>query len=128
MKALKILLTAGLLLTAAATPAMAAEGQHRPKASLKITIAAEGAAAESVRLTCGWPGGSHPTPRAACRVLNKVKGNPARLSNPGAICTKEFRPHKVTVKGRWYGKRVDFTRTFGNNCLMVSEGGALYRF
>ncbi|MEV0583500.1 SSI family serine proteinase inhibitor [Nonomuraea sp. NPDC050310] len=125
MKILTVLAMAGAVALGSAAPALA--DHHRPGASLKITVAVEGLPVKHARLTCGRAGGSHPTPKAACKVLRSVRGNPARLTDPGTICTKEYRPHTVTVRGRWYGKRVDFTRTFGNGCLMTAEGRALYK-
>lgn len=123
MRALTITALSCALVVAAASPALA---DHRPRATLKITITVGQATPQTVKLTCNRDGGTHPTPRAACRVLRGVHGNPARLTGAGAVCTREFNPHTVTVKGKWRGHRVDFTKTYSNKCLMLAAGRALY--
>lgn len=121
MRSIKTVALAGAFVLAAA-PALA---EHRPRASLKVSVTV-GDTTKAVRLVCDRDGGSHPTPRAACRLLRSVKGDPARLRVKDPICTKEFRPHTVSVRGTWRGKPVRFTRTFANECLMTSAGGALF--
>ena len=101
----------------------------RPRASLKISVAVGTATAKTVKLTCNRDGGTHPTPRPACRLLRAVKGNPAKLGDGGdAICTREYNPQTATVRGKWRGKRVDFTRTYANPCMMKAAGGPLFTF
>ncbi|WP_158088574.1 SSI family serine proteinase inhibitor [Thermoactinospora rubra] len=125
MHVLKIAAVTASLLAAGPAPALAG---RQPGAVLMITVTTGAAHAKSALLICGPAAGTHPKARAACRVLRKAGGDPARLSHRGAVCTKELRQHTVTVRGRWHGKRVAFMRTFGNECLMTAEGGALYTF
>lgn len=123
MRAVRLVALSGAFLMAAASPAAA---EHQPKAQLSITVAVGENAPKSVTLTCDHDGGTHPTPRRACRLLRIAKGDPARLVRDHAVCTREFMPHRVTVKGVWHGETVDFTRTFGNACLMKAGGDAVY--
>lgn len=125
MRALTIIAISGALVTTIASPAMAM-AEHRPRASLKVTITNGTAPPQVVRLTCNRDGGTHPTPRAACRVLRAVHGDPSELDGANAICTREFNPHTVKVKGTWRGHRVNFTTTYSNKCLMLAAGKALY--
>ncbi|MGW4795782.1 SSI family serine proteinase inhibitor, partial [Nonomuraea sp. NPDC004297] len=94
----------GALLAAGAVPAQAAPN---PKAQLKIVDAAKGGETKTVWLHCKPTGGTHPNARAACRLLEQVKGKPAELNvTPNPTCTREVAPHAVVVVGRWHGKAV----------------------
>ncbi|WP_055567958.1 SSI family serine proteinase inhibitor [Streptomyces atriruber] len=85
----------------------------------------------AVTLTCApRPAGTHPSAAAACAELAKVGGQFTQLVGTGsdAICTKEWRPVTVSVRGVWNGKHVDWTNTFANQCTMkagLGEGAAL---
>ncbi|MFI6903007.1 SSI family serine proteinase inhibitor [Nonomuraea sp. NPDC050394] len=124
MKTLALVVLAGAVVWGNAAPAAASQ---RPRATLKISVTT-GDTTKAVRLTCDRDGGNHPSPRAACRLLRSVKGNPAKLKNERAICTREYMPHRVRVTGVWRGKKVAFTGRFGNGCLMKAAGRAVYTF
>ncbi|TGA96008.1 subtilase-type protease inhibitor [Streptomyces sp. MZ04] len=85
----------------------------------------------AVTLTCTpKASGSHPSAAAACAELNEIDGEFAQLvgTSSGVACTKEWKPVVVTVDGVWQGRRVAWSATFSNNCVMgasLSEGAAL---
>ncbi|MBB5083040.1 SSI family serine proteinase inhibitor [Nonomuraea endophytica] len=122
MKTLALVVLAGAVVLGNAAPAAASQ---RPRATLKISVIT-GENTKTVRLTCDRDGGDHPSPRAACRLLRSVKGDPAKLRNERAMCTKEYLPHRVRVTGVWRGKRIAFTGRFSNGCLMKAAGRAVY--
>jgi hypothetical protein len=68
------------------------------------------------RLTCDPPGGTHPNPQAACRVL---EANGAVALPPVAkdkVCTQIYGgPETATVTGTWQGQHVEsrFARNDG---------------
>jgi hypothetical protein len=72
--------------------------------------------ASTWRLTCDPPGGDHPDPVGACRVL-EANGAAALPPVPkGMSCTMVFGgPERATVTGTWRGQRVSarFDRTNG---------------
>jgi hypothetical protein len=112
------------LVTAAASPAGA---ERDPKSTLRIVLAVKQGETKAVTLTCDRPGGDHPAPRAACRLLRQVNGDPAALNvTPGAVCTRELRPHAVVVAGMWRGEPVSFGRVYANACLVRAAGGAVF--
>ncbi|MET8000345.1 SSI family serine proteinase inhibitor [Nonomuraea glycinis] len=127
-----VALCGALLATAAASPALA---ERDPRSTLRILVAVKQDETKSVKqretkavtLTCERAGGDHPEPRAACRLLRRVHGDPARLDvTPDAACTRELRPHAVVVAGMWRGKPVSFGRVYGNACLLRAAGGAVF--
>ena len=135
-----VALCGALLATAAASPALA---ERDPRSTLRILVAVKQDETKSVKqgetkavkqretkavtLTCERAGGDHPEPRAACRLLRRVHGDPARLDvTPDAVCTRELRPHAVVVAGMWRGKPVSFGRVYGNACLLRAAGGAVF--
>ncbi|MFB4287939.1 SSI family serine proteinase inhibitor [Nonomuraea sp. ATR24] len=144
LKAVGALALSGAFLFAAAAPALAdpapRSDQHsdqrsalrsdqRPeqRSALRVLVAEKGGETKAVTLTCDRDGGTHPSPRAACRLLRKAGGDPARLAaSPGQVCTKELRPHAVVVAGMWRGKPVVFGRVYSNACLMRAAGGAVF--
>ncbi|MET9508841.1 subtilase-type protease inhibitor [Streptomyces flavidovirens] len=87
----------------------------------------------AVTLSCEpRPGGTHPSPAAACGELRAAGGEFSGLidTSPRRICTREWDPVVITAHGVWQGKQVSWSATFGNTCLM--EGGlaesALFAF
>lgn len=72
------------------------------------------------------PTGTHPEPDAACAELDSVGGDFTVLgSGPGdGFCPMVHDPVVVTATGVWDGRRVHYERTYGNACLMGTEGAA----
>ncbi|MGW7075132.1 subtilase-type protease inhibitor [Streptomyces sp. NPDC054871] len=85
----------------------------------------------AVTLTCApKASGTHPSPSNACAELRATTGEFDRLigESPGMICTKEWKPVVVSVDGVWEGRRVTWSKTFGNSCEMrakLSDSSAL---
>lgn len=119
----------GALVTTAAVPVTAspALAERDPRSTLRILVAVKQGETKAVTLTCDRAGGDHPAPRAACRLLRQVHGDPARLDvTPDAVCTRELRPHAVVVAGMWGGEPVSFGRVYANACLVRAAGGAVF--
>ncbi|MGW1882308.1 subtilase-type protease inhibitor [Streptomyces sp. NPDC001970] len=110
----------------AAPPAQPA-GLYPPSA-LVLTVgkgdqAATATAERAVTLSCApTPGGTHPSPKAACKELNAVDGEFGLLSRAvGGPCTRQWDPVTITADGVWQGKRVSWSATYGNACEMHSS-------
>ncbi|MBF8190475.1 proteinase inhibitor I4 serpin [Nonomuraea sp. K274] len=117
------LVLCGALALGASSPVQAAPAPT-PKVQLKIVDSVKGGATKTVWLHCGPVGGDHPNARAACRLLQRVDGDPAKLNvTPDATCTKELQPHVAAVVGRWHGKVVRWAKVFPNGCLMKAAAG-----
>ncbi|MGW9029268.1 protease inhibitor [Streptomyces sp. NPDC055722] len=84
----------------------------------------------AVTLSCApRPSGSHPDSVDACAEISAAGGDFDALSiRDGVLCTKQYDPVVVTVQGVWQGKRVDYERTFANECVKRSYGTALFAF
>jgi hypothetical protein len=121
-----------VVLTAAASllpgGAVAAAGTGRPRTDLTLAYMAEAGYATAVTLRCDPPGGAHPKPSAACRTLRTVGGRPARLKPAQTMCTMIYAPITAQITGRWNGKKLNWSRTYGNTCEMTRATGVLFRF
>ncbi|MCA2187706.1 SSI family serine proteinase inhibitor [Nonomuraea cavernae] len=128
-----------LLLTAAISiPALGAAGAasalastpvsagHHARSVLTITVTDSSGKSKAYRLTCDRDGGNHPNATAACDALRSVNGQISKLSRPDAICTREYSPTKVSVKGTWRGANVSFSGSYPNSCLARAAVGAVY--
>ncbi|MFB9388457.1 subtilase-type protease inhibitor [Streptomyces coeruleoprunus] len=112
-----------------------AEARLYAPSALVLTVAQGESAAYStplraVTLTCmPSPGGTHPSPQAACDALREVNGEFGALrSDSQRACIKIYDPVVVTAQGVWEGQRVSFERTFGNSCVMGAEGTSVFAF
>jgi hypothetical protein len=86
------------------------------------------ATARSVKLTCDPAGGTHPDPKTACKQLDGVNGDFAKLDvNPGP-CFLIYKPVTATAKGFWRGTTVDFQQTYANSCVLARQTGAVFAF
>ncbi|MET9436187.1 subtilase-type protease inhibitor [Streptomyces sp. NPDC006551] len=123
--------TSGIAYAGAAQPA-----SLYPPSALVLTLGKGEAAAtatvqRAVTLDCApVPGGSHPSPAAACEELTAANGDLGRLTAlPGnRPCTREWDPVTVTGHGVWQGKRVSWSATYANTCEMrtrVAESAVL---
>ncbi|MER7699791.1 subtilase-type protease inhibitor [Streptomyces sp. NPDC096095] len=78
----------------------------------------------AVTLACApAPGGTHPTPAAACKELAAVQGQFAELAEgpSNRACTRLWDPVVVTAHGVWQGERVEFSTMYGNACEMAGS-------
>ena len=105
-----------------------AAGAVRPRTDLTLVYMAEAGYATAVTLRCNPPGGAHPKPAAACRTLRAVGGRPERIKLAHTMCTMIYAPITAQITGRWRGKRISWTTTYGNTCEMTRATGVLFRF
>ncbi|MFD5417811.1 subtilase-type protease inhibitor [Streptomyces sp. NPDC127069] len=91
--------------------------------------AAAGTVLRAVTLVCApRPGGTHPSPAAACAELraNAASLDALAAPRPDSACTREWNPVTVTADGVWQGRRMSWTYTFGNPCGLRSSNGVLF--
>ena len=70
-------------------------------------------------LTCQPAGGTHPTPKKACKALSSAK-RPFQPPPKGQECTMIYGgPQTATVKGTWHGQQVSATYGRGNGCELT---------
>jgi hypothetical protein len=115
-------------LVAVLTTAGAADAAVRPGTDLTLAYMAEAGYATAVTLRCDPPGGAHPKPSAACRLLRTVGGHPARLRPARTMCTMIYAPITAQITGKWHGKKISWSKTYGNTCEMTRATGMLFRF
>ncbi|GAA3340445.1 hypothetical protein GCM10020358_28100 [Amorphoplanes nipponensis] len=120
---------AALATLAALLPAVDPAAAARPRRTeLTVSYEAEAGYAAAVTLRCHPAGGAHPRKVKACRLLARVGGDPARLRPVPRMCTLEYAPITARITGRWHGRPLDWSRTFGNRCDMDRTTGVLTAF
>lgn len=105
-------------LPTASTPAPAGD---------ELTIAVRDASGASItwRLTCSPPGGNHPDPATACRVLEQHAAAALPAVPKDRRCSQVYGgPETATVTGRWQGQAVRSTLSRINGCE-ISRWNAL---
>jgi hypothetical protein len=112
------------LLLTAATPAAAAA----KRTELTLSYQSEAGYAAAVVLRCDPAGGPHPKKGKACQALAKVNGNPEKLKPANVMCTQEYAPITAGIEGTWKGRRIDWSKTYSNPCLMRAATGILLIF
>jgi hypothetical protein len=115
-----------------------ADSLYSPSALVLTVGKGEDATTASVQravlLNCApRPGGTHPAAAQACKELRAVDGEFAALAGDGGqgrMCTKIWDPVVVTADGVWEGRRVSWSYTFANACVMEGgmQGGAVFAF
>ena len=93
-----------------------------PKVSLDMTVTTgrPGAKPQHWTLRCDPPGGTHPDPAGACRVL-LAAGAPFAPLRGHVECPMIIAGSaKATIKGTWFGKKV--------NMVLVDGGCAMARW
>jgi hypothetical protein len=100
----------------------------KKKTELTLSYLADAGFATAVVLRCDPAGGAHPKKVKACQTLTRINGNPARLKPAEMMCTMEYAPITAEIKGTWQGRKVDWSRTFGNRCDMTRTTGVLMAF
>ncbi|GAA3782653.1 protease inhibitor [Streptomyces chiangmaiensis] len=120
--------------SALAAPNTAPDSLYAPSALVLTTGHGESAALvtpqRAVTLSCApTASGSHPDAVDACAELRAADGDFDALTvRDGVLCTKQYDPVVVTVQGVWQGKRVDYERTFANECVKNSYGTTVFTF
>ncbi|MFK0297358.1 subtilase-type protease inhibitor [Streptomyces sp. NPDC090442] len=76
--------------------------------------------------------GTHPAPMAACTQLRAVGGDFAAVTEGATkstrMCNMLWDPVVVTADGVWQGRRVSYTHTFANSCVMTDGKGSVFEF
>lgn len=83
---------------------------------------------EETVLNCHPAGGPHKNAARACADLEEANGNIQAVSAPMRACTMEYRPVKATMHGSWKGRKVEFTQTYENPCVLETQTGAVFDF
>lgn len=124
-----VLAVAAMLSTAVLT-GTASAAEDRPRSRLILQLATQDGTRGTVRLECGPAGGSHPNPKPACDEVSAAGGDFAELPGmPGPMaCTMEYRPVVASVRGRWEGERVRWSREYGNGCTLRVDTGVVFDF
>jgi hypothetical protein len=116
---------------AAGPPAMplpAPAAQQAKRTDLTLSYMAEAGYAAAVKLRCDPIGGAHPKPIQACDTLKKVGGDPDRLRPARIMCMLIYAPVTAEITGTWKGRKIDWSKTYGNSCEMSRATGVLFRF
>jgi hypothetical protein len=119
-----IVVAATLLSTA--TPAAAATPAKRT--ALTLSYMADAGYATAVKLRCDPDGGAHPEPVRACNALKGAGGRPDRLKAAHTMCMMIYAPITAQIDGTWKGRKLRWSRQFGNACEMSRATGVLFRF
>ncbi|MFF3942225.1 SSI family serine proteinase inhibitor [Streptomyces phaeofaciens] len=118
-----------LLLAAAAVPAHAAARDTFPGNWLQLTVtrgASPSADGRGTLLLCDPPQG-HSRAVEACGQLAAVDGDPGGLTAAqDAVCAMVYAPVTARASGRWNGRPVEYSRTFGNACELAALTGAVF--
>ncbi|WP_052433999.1 SSI family serine proteinase inhibitor [Streptacidiphilus melanogenes] len=81
----------------------------------------------SVVLQCGdEPGGTHPSPAAACAALRTDGLDFTAKPTVQTMCPDIVRPVTVSATGVWDGDPVEYQHTYTNECLMQRATGVLF--
>ncbi|MFF0741613.1 SSI family serine proteinase inhibitor [Streptomyces sp. NPDC004111] len=72
-------------------------------------------------------GGAHPAARKACKELNAVDGDIARIKRADVACPMIYRPVTAMAFGRWDGRRMVFSKTYPNACVMHASTGSVFK-
>ena len=94
---------------------------------LTIKVKSSAGPARVAWLTCRPAAGTHPYAAAACAALEEADGDPSRIPADEGMCTMEYAPVTLTVRGRWEGRTVDYRKTHSNRCEMLLATGPLGR-
>ncbi|WP_406365101.1 subtilase-type protease inhibitor [Streptomyces sp. NBC_00645] len=124
------LLVPFLLLIAGAPPAArAAPHEERSGNWLRLGVTrgdARSGDTRGVLLLCDPPQG-HGRAAEACEQLRAAGGDIERIPpRSGAVCPMIYAPVTVSAYGAWDGRRVDYTHTFSNSCVMAAGTGAVF--
>ena len=124
-RTIAILLAATTVLLGSAA---GAAGAARPRTDLTLAYMADAGYATAVTLRCDPPGGAHPKRTVACRTLRAVGGRPAQIKPAATVCTMIYAPITAQITGKWRGKKMSWSKTYGNPCEMTRATGVLFRF
>ncbi|MBT2509903.1 serine protease [Streptomyces sp. ISL-98] len=130
------LLAAALLLSSAGTAsaqqvAVGAATNQGARYQLAIHKGkdASGPILSEVTLICQPTGGTHPNASQACSALANAKGDFEKLhADDFVLCDITYDPLTLTAKGRGFGKKTNFKKTFSNRCVANLETDGVFSF
>lgn len=100
-----------------------------PKTELTLAYMADAGYATAVVLRCSPKiGGSHPKPVQACKLLKNIHGQMNRLIPGRSMCMMLYAPITAEITGRWQGKKIKWSKKYGNTCEMTRATGVLFTF
>ncbi|MFI9275428.1 SSI family serine proteinase inhibitor [Kitasatospora sp. NPDC052896] len=110
------LAAASLTVLAFPAPAQAEPGVYH----LNLTVTDQsGRTTARAELDCHPVGGSHPMAAEACQALDRVDGDPSRLTpQAGVDCYQLYRPVTGSATGEWNGWPVRWQMESGNDCKL----------
>ncbi|WP_151481824.1 SSI family serine proteinase inhibitor [Streptomyces albicerus] len=118
------MLAACALLVAGAAPARATAAQDSvPGNWLYVTVSRGDT--RGALLLCDPPQG-HPRAVRACEELQAADGDIGRIPDKDAYCAMLYAPVTASARGEWGGRRVTYTETFANSCVMAAKTGAVF--
>jgi Subtilisin inhibitor-like. len=124
-----LLVPLALLLAGAAPAAHAAPRHALPGNWLSLAVTRGDARSSDTRrvlLLCDPPQG-HAHAARACRQLGATGGDIGRIPRrSGVMCPMLYAPVTASAYGQWEGRRVDYTHTFSNSCVMGADTGAVF--
>jgi hypothetical protein len=82
----------------------------------------------AVSLSCDPTAGTHPDPASACRALAAAHGDVPSLVPGDGLCTFEYAPVTVTLRGVWDGSLRSYTGTFANRCILIQRTAGVFAF
>jgi hypothetical protein len=86
-------------------------------ADLTIVVVDGAGAVTTYHLTCEPPGGDHPRPEVACRVLAANGGRALPPVPPDMACTQIYGgPETAHITGTWRGQPVESRLSRQNGC------------
>jgi hypothetical protein len=106
----------------------AAPADAHPRTALTLSYAADAGYAAAIKLGCDPATGPHPQKKQACSALAKAGGRPDRLAPARTMCYLVYAPVRADITGTWKGRRVTWSRTYGNKCEMTRATGVLFQF
>ncbi|MHA5050427.1 SSI family serine proteinase inhibitor [Streptomyces sp. SD15] len=123
------LLATVALLTLGSAPAHAMPQEAASDNSLHVTVSSGDDHTSSIHgtlLHCDPPGG-HSHAAEACKELAAADGDIARIPvKPDVVCPMVYAPVTASARGEWDGRRVEYSRTFSNSCVMGAETGSVF--
>jgi Subtilisin inhibitor-like len=108
---------------ASLTPGEASSGTPAAPGSTDLTIVVrDGSGKTSTwRLMCDPPGGTHPDPKTACRVLEANGAAALPPVSKDKVCTQIYGgPETATITGTWHGNNI-ISRFARNDGCQVSR-------
>ncbi|MFJ4876418.1 SSI family serine proteinase inhibitor [Streptomyces sp. NPDC088745] len=111
------------------TPARTAADRHSGNWMHVAVVEGEDALSEvrGVLLRCPSatvPG--HENAAEACRRLDAVDGDIARIERADVVCPMIYQPVTAMAYGNWDGRRMAFAKTYPNPCVLRASTGAVF--